>query len=657
MSRRNSIDEEVSHEPDANLLIATMNDSQDQPSQSSLQFPACVSPTSESPSVGGEPVDVLKGADELEHVIANPDLESDLPPIIDSEETFTDAQIPTQPVTSTTSGFSGTPPRSATPVNLNTLTNIAVLSRAANSVARRSTFYSRASTPSTIEDDHEDAQLDYEPSLDPVLISFLSAESNQATSRPATPAAPRSTTPAGTTARMSMITSISILPRAVSESRVGPEPVPEISLGDDAVESFLESGDIQAADEAIDHYRRVFEAAKSNPEIKIPPVEQARVANNLSSVLSHRFEQRGDVDDMEEAVEMQIKLAEIAMAGTADPGLQAESLKGLGKTLISQFRHSGDPTDADLAVNNLTKALDIIPQDSPARPAILGDIAKAQLTRYMHMDSGADLDQALDNCEEAINALPPEAPERAPLASTYGQALLARFEESNNSEDINKAVEHLEYAVTNCAVTSPERPKRLRTYGDALVARFKEGRDEGDLQTAIDTQREALNLLNPESAAVPEVQGTLATAYHTRYRELGRRPEDLDEAIDYYKRAVEETPFSSPEHPRVIGLLGKAFVSKYRLERNFDLLNYAIMLHQQALALTPVGNRHRFDRLDNLGYAYSKRFRSYRNHNRLADTKDRTEALKAFDEALRIIDNDSSHPKFAFLQAEIRRLG
>ncbi|KAG8740029.1 hypothetical protein FRC10_004823 [Ceratobasidium sp. 414] len=91
-------------------------------------------------------------------------------------------------------------------------------------------------------------------------------------------------------------------------------------------------------------------------------------------------------------------------------------------------------------------------------------------------------------------------------------------------------------------------------------------------------------------------------------------------------------------------MLGKAFMSKYRLEPNFNLLDYAVMLHKQALALTPAGNRHRFERLDSLGYAYSKRFRSYHQHNMPQNMTDRTEAINAFQEALKIIHHNPSHP-------------
>ncbi|KAG8701664.1 hypothetical protein FRC08_003967 [Ceratobasidium sp. 394] len=498
--------------------------------------------------------------------------------------------------------------------------------------------------------------------LTPELVPVTALELERVPPRVATPVRPatpaRAATPLRAATPTRVVTPIRIpSPRRTPQPEPEPELVPEVRA-DIAVEAFLQSGDLQAADEAIDHYKHILEDAKTNPNIEIPPVEQARVANKLSTVLSHRFEHFGDVDDIEEAVDMQIKLAEIAMSeSSSDPTLQAESLKGLGKTLTSQFELTGDPADADLAVENLSKALDTVPEDSPARPAILGDMAKAQLARYMRTDGGADLDQALDNCQQAMNALPLHAPERAPLANTYGKALLAKFESSNNSEDIDMAVEHLGYAVANSAVTSPERPKRLRTYGDALLTRFKDQKDESDLQDAIDTQREALDLLQPDSAAVPEVQGSLAAAYHTRYRELGRKTEDLDDAINYYKQAVEETPFSSPEHARVTGMLGKAFMSKYRLEPDFKFLNYAVTLHKQALALTPAGNRHRFERLDNLGYAYSKRFRSYHHHHMQQDMTDRTEAINAFQEALRIIHHNPGHPRFAFLQAEIRRLG
>ncbi|QRW01211.1 TPR-1 domain protein [Ceratobasidium sp. AG-Ba] len=550
------------------------------------------------------------------------------PPEDQSEFALANPSITPPPVRSPTPNHTATPPRPSTPARS------AVPSRPSTPVpgtprTRPRTPAVRPQTPVFMPSPVPTPQNTQTP-LPEVVIDRTHVASRAATPAPAPPRTP------------------------------SPQPIPEPEIqAHDAAETFIESGDIHAADEAITAYKEILKQARSDPSQPIPIEREAKVVTKLSEVLSSRFEHFGDVDNIEDAVDSQIRIAEIA-AQTTDPvlkaELQAESFKGLGKTLTLQFEHTGDPEDAQAAVANLSRALDAVPEDSPARPVILGDIAKAQLAQYVHMDNDADLNKALTSCQQAIESLPVDSPARAPLSSTYGKALLAKFERSNDPADINEAVQHLESSISNTPETSPERPKRLRTYGDALIARFKDQKNEADVQTAIETQEQALSLLQPDSTAVPEVQSSLASAYHVRFKELGRNVEDLDRAIDYFKQAVEETPFSSPEHARVVSQLGKAFVSKYRLVHEFELLGYAVMMHKQALAQTPPRSRHRLERLDNLAYAYSKRYRSYRRHGMHEVQADKTEAIRLFNEALQEISGIQNHPKRAFFASEKNRL-
>ncbi|CAE6528320.1 unnamed protein product [Rhizoctonia solani] len=374
-----------------------------------------------------------------------------------------------------------------------------------------------------------------------------------------------------------------------------------------AADSFLTTGSLEAASQAITEFRNILSAG---PEV--PPAERARVAEALTTVLSQRFEHYGDVDDMEQAVETQLQLASFALAEGADPALRAKSHGGLGRTLTTQFEHTGDPDDAELAIEHLNKALEIIPQGDPGRPAVLADFAKAELAHYAHSDDPVRLEQALARCEEALNAIPVESPERTPLTGILGGALLSRFERTHDTDDIARAVEFLEFAAIHTPEGSPEKPKRLRSYGEAVLARADVENNLNSINTAIDIQRAALELVTPEHAVYPAVKGSLAKAFHIRYKSTNN-VEDLDTAVDNFKTTVEFTPFTDPNHARITYLLGKSFMAKYRAATQpprSHFLNYAITLHRQAVALTPPEHRHYAARLEALGKAYSKRYRS-----------------------------------------------
>ncbi|QRW15636.1 TPR-1 domain protein [Rhizoctonia solani] len=350
---------------------------------------------------------------------------------------------------------------------------------------------------------------------------------------------------------------------------------------------FLSSGDLEAAHQAITDLKELLSQGSN-----LPLSTKAQAAETLGAVLSQRFEHYGDVDDMEEAVEAQLKLASFSLE-SPDPELRIKSHGGLGRTLAAQFEHTADP---DYAEYWLTLPASNLP---------------SMHVPTMHGRSES-LEQALARCEEALDSVPTNAPERTPLSGLLGGALLSRFDRTHSAEDVTRAVEFLGFAVEHTPEESPERPKRMRSYGDAIMMRAMVQNDMNSLNTAINIQEMALRLLTTEHAAYPATTGSLAKAFHIRYRATGDI-HDLDKAIDYLKVTVEYTPFTDPDHARITDLLGKSFMAKYRTAvqpPRTQYLNYAVELHRQAVALTPSDHRRYAGRLESLGKAYSKRYRS-----------------------------------------------
>ncbi|KAF8675680.1 hypothetical protein RHS04_06632 [Rhizoctonia solani] len=369
---------------------------------------------------------------------------------------------------------------------------------------------------------------------------------------------------------------------------------------------FLSSGDLEAAHQAITDLKELLSQGSN-----LPLSTKAQAAETLGAVLSQRFEHYGDVDDMEEAVEAQLKLASFSLE-SPDPELRIKSHGGLGRTLAAQFEHTADPDYAELAINHLNQALELTPPGHSDRPKVLADFARIELAQYARSDDRSSLEQALARCEEALDSVPTNAPERTPLSGLLGGALLSRFDRTHSAEDVTRAVEFLGFAVEHTPEESPERPKRMRSYGDAIMMRAMVQNDMNSLNTAINIQEMALRLLTTEHAAYPATTGSLAKAFHIRYRATGDI-HDLDKAIDYLKVTVEYTPFTDPDHARITDLLGKSFMAKYRTAvqpPRTQYLNYAVELHRQAVALTPSDHRRYAGRLESLGKAYSKRYRS-----------------------------------------------
>ncbi|CAE6430796.1 unnamed protein product [Rhizoctonia solani] len=397
-----------------------------------------------------------------------------------------------------------------------------------------------------------------------------------------------------------------------------------------AADAFLSTGNLEAARHAITDLRTAL-----NVGADVPLAQKAQVAEMLSSVLSQRFDHYGDIDDMEQAVETQTRLAALSLEEGADPELRAKSHGGLGRTMAAQFSHTADPDDAELAITHLDQALRLTPPGHVDRPTVLADFARIELAQYARSDDHNYLEKALARCEEALNSIPQDTPERTPLSGLLGGALLSRFERTHSFEDIARAVEFLEFAVIHTPRGNPERPKRMRSYGDAIMMRAVGQNDFASLNAAIDVHGAALELLTPEHAAYPAVTGSLAKAFHARYRGTGNI-QDLDRAIEHLKTTVEYTPFTDPDHARITDLLGKSFMTKYRTAvqpPRSQYLDYAITLHRQAVALTPREHRHYAGRLESLGKAYSKRYRSQLRRNSI-QPNDLQQAERCLTEAM-----------------------
>ncbi|CAE6431273.1 unnamed protein product [Rhizoctonia solani] len=417
-------------------------------------------------------------------------------------------------------------------------------------------------------------------------------------------------------------------------SRDPPQDIPKPSeeRAKFAADAFIATGNLQAATQAITDFKILLNAGSD-----LPAAKRAEIAEVLSTVLSQRFQHFGDVDDMEGALEAQLQVTALALEEGADPALRAKSHGGLGRTLTAQFEYTGDPDDAKLAIDQLSRALRMMPVGHPDRPAVLADFARVELAQYAHSDDSNLLQQALVRCEEALGSISEEAPERVSFSVLFGGALLSRFERTHSPEDIARAVAYLEFAVMHTPEVSPERSKRMQSYGDALLARSVLENDLASLNFAIRTQESALELLTPEHAAYPALTGSLARAFHTRFRGTSN-VKDLDKAIDKFKTSVELTPFTDPNYARITDLLGKSFMAKYRAATQpprTQFLDYAITLHRQAVALTSPDHRHYAGRLESLGKAYSKRYRSMLRRQSATET-DLQEAERCLREAMKI---------------------
>ena len=139
--------------------------------------------------------------------------------------------------------------------------------------------------------------------------------------------------------------------------------------------------------------------------------------SDLGNMLLARYRLRGDLDDLENAID-QYRLA--LAATTADRPDYAAFLSNLGNALELLYERTGDPGDLDVAIDQGQRALSKLPPDHPNRGVYLSNVGKAFRARYDKTGERADLNAAEGYYQEAAMAESAPAAVRLVAARWWG---------------------------------------------------------------------------------------------------------------------------------------------------------------------------------------------------------------------------------------------
>jgi tetratricopeptide (TPR) repeat protein len=205
------------------------------------------------------------------------------------------------------------------------------------------------------------------------------------------------------------------------------------------------------------------------------------LAIELAGALGQRFEARGDLADLDEAIR-RVRAATQHADAEADKG---RALLTLGNLLCQTHEHRRRPTDLDEAIrvykeaqshlsdtgadwllcrNNYSTALgdkylrygdpaaldeailvaeDVVrrAQDSPREATYLVDLAAQLLTRDERLTNDADLERSIQSLEEASQLAGPATPEAAASALNLARAHERAYGRHGTALDLERAVE------------------------------------------------------------------------------------------------------------------------------------------------------------------------------------------------------------------------
>ena len=363
---------------------------------------------------------------------------------------------------------------------------------------------------------------------------------------------------------------------------------------------------------------------------------------NLADSLEDRFLETNDIGDIEEAIGLHRTALTLRLEG------RHKSLHNLAWCLHHWYRKQGTLPDLDEAITLGRAALDLRAEGHPDRSDSLHSLALYFSDRYDEQGSVADLEEAITLGRAALKLRPPGHSDRALTLHNFGNDLRRRFLKLGATADLDEALS-LHQSALNLS-TIEGRPDRY-DFLHALAGCFSDRHDKqgsvADLDEAITLGRAALKHRPPGHSDCASTLYNLAIYLRNRFLKFGATA-DLDEAFSLHRSALDLRPEGHPDRSNSLYslalclgdwydrqasvaeseeaiALGRAASELHRLRHHTDPaitcyslgyylrtrflkvgtdtdLDDAILFHQLALDLRPVGHP---DRLVTLNEAVS----------------------------------------------------
>ena len=178
---------------------------------------------------------------------------------------------------------------------------------------------------------------------------------------------------------------------------------------------FGQTGDMRLLDEAIEEYTAGLASLDPDDAAGVP------IAANLSTALSARYQWRYDADDLDRAIALLERAAEITADG------ETKILIGLGNCYLIRYHRHRRPNDIDMGIGVMERAVAAAPAASTdlvfARFGLGNTLAARAESRAARSD---DTTRAIDLLRAASDALPADSPHRAHMLSLLALVMRLR---------------------------------------------------------------------------------------------------------------------------------------------------------------------------------------------------------------------------------------
>ncbi|KAH8586464.1 hypothetical protein B0O99DRAFT_528625, partial [Bisporella sp. PMI_857] len=233
----------------------------------------------------------------------------------------------------------------------------------------------------------------------------------------------------------------------------------EDALGNALLRKYDFTGLPDILDEAVRMYKQALQR-------KMDATSAANIWNNLGAALQARFELRGSLEDLYNALEAIEK--GLRFSTTRIPG-HASSLVTLGNVLVRKFERLNLPDTLDQAISVYKEALDMTPETDQLHAGRLSCLGHALQIRFedSSIQGSEHLSAAIKNLQTAADEMPKYSSTRAMCLNNLGKAYELKFERTQLDNDFDKATKSYKMALD----LSPASPMLRVTAGPRILNR------------------------------------------------------------------------------------------------------------------------------------------------------------------------------------------
>jgi len=224
---------------------------------------------------------------------------------------------------------------------------------------------------------------------------------------------------------------------------------------------------------------------------------QADMVDVCGGILSKRFEQTGDIDEISNTVSARQRAVQLTPISHADmPG----RLNNLGNSFAHRFEHAGNLADIANAISAHQTAVMLAPNGHADKPSRFNNLGNSFLGRFEQAGDLTDIANAISAHQTAVQLTPNGHADKPSQFSNLGNSFMRRFDHTGDLADIADAISAHQTAVQLTPDGHADKPSLLNNLGSSFLRRFQCTGDFSDAVAATSNyQQSATHKFGPPS--------------------------------------------------------------------------------------------------------------------------------------------------------------